>query len=90
MKTENLIYSNQIESSFYKENQGPKGGDEDEPVPYICSLEENGKISFKAELLQEGIFFLIHLFARDVSVVKKLEIKKTKPTFIISVLKIEY
>ena len=27
---------------------------------------------FKAELLQEGIFFLIHLFARDVLVMKKL------------------
>ena len=44
----------------------------------------------KAELLQEGIFFLIHLFARDVLLMKKLEIKKTKPTFIISVLKVEY
>ena len=39
----------------------------------------------KAELLQEGIFFLIHLFARDVLVMKKLEIKKTKPTFIIHI-----
>jgi hypothetical protein len=36
----------------------------------------------KAELLQEGIFFLIHLFSREVLVMKKLEIKKTKPTFI--------
>ena len=44
----------------------------------------------KAELLQEGIFFLIHLFARDILVMKKLEIEKTKPTFIISVLKVEY
>ena len=45
----------------------------------------------KAELLQESIFFfLIHLFARDVLVVKKLEIKKTKPTFIILVLKVVY
>ena len=43
----------------------------------------------KAELLQEGIFFLIHFFARDVWVMKKLEIEKTKPTFIISVLKVE-
>ena len=42
------------------------------------------------ELLQEGIFFLIHLYARDVLVMKKLEIDKTKPTFIISVLKVEY
>merc|ERR1712051_836911 len=44
----------------------------------------------KAELLKEGIFFLIHLFARDILVMKKLEIEKTKPTFIISVLKVEY
>jgi hypothetical protein len=44
----------------------------------------------KAELLQEGIFFLIHLFARDVLVMKKLEIEKTKSTFIISLLKVEY
>ena len=44
----------------------------------------------KAELLQEGIFFLIHLFARYVLVMKKLEIEKTKPIFIISVLKVEY
>ena len=43
----------------------------------------------KAELLLEGIFFLIHLFAGDVLVMKKLEIEKTKPTFIISVLKVE-
>ena len=44
----------------------------------------------KAELLQEGIFFLVHLFARDVLVMKKLEIEKTKHTFDISVLKVEY
>ena len=44
----------------------------------------------KAELLQEGIFFLIHLFARYVLVMKKLEIEKTKSIFIISVLKVEY
>ena len=45
--------------------------------------------SHKAELLKEGIFFLVHLFARDVLVMKKLEIEKTKPTFIISVLKVK-
>ena len=39
-------------------------------------------IATKAELLKEGIFFLIHLFARDILVMKKLEIEKTKPTFI--------
>ena len=41
----------------------------------------------KAELLQEGIFFLLQLFARDVLVMKKLEIEKTKPTSIISTFK---
>ena len=41
----------------------------------------------KAELLQEGIFYLIHFFARDILVMKNLEIEKTKPTFMISVLK---
>ena len=46
-------------------------------------------IDSKAELLQEGIFFP-HSFIRDVLVMKKLEIEKTKPTFIISVLKVEY
>ena len=30
----------------------------------------------KAELLQEGIFFLIHLFARDSLVMKKFEMEK--------------
>ena len=50
----------------------------------------NKRRNTKAELLQEGIFFLIHLFARDVLVMKKLEIEKTKPTFILSVLKVEY
>ena len=41
----------------------------------------------KAELLQ---LKLIHLFASELLLMKKLEIKKTKPTFIISVLKVEY
>ena len=33
---------------------------------------------------------LIHIFARAILLMKKLEIAKTKPTFIISVLKVEY
>ena len=41
----------------------------------------------KAELLQEGIFFLIHSFARDVLAMKMLEIQKSK---FMSVLKVEY
>ena len=47
-------------------------------------------VLLKLNYLQEGIFILIHLFARYVLVMKKLEIKKTKPTFIISVIKVEY
>ena len=43
----------------------------------------------KAKLLQEIIFFLLQLFARDILVMKKLEIEKTKPTFIASVLKVD-
>ena len=39
---------------------------------------------------EKVFFFLIHLFARDVLLMKKLEIKKTKSTFIISVLKVVY
>jgi hypothetical protein len=35
----------------------------------------------KAELLQEDIFFLAHLFSRDVLVMKMFEIEKTKPSF---------
>jgi hypothetical protein len=41
----------------------------------------------KAKLLQ---LKLIHIFARAILVMKKLEIEKTKSTFIISVLKVEY
>ena len=40
----------------------------------------------KAELLQ---LKFIHLFASQLLPMKKLEIEKTKPTFIISVLKVE-
>ena len=55
---------------------------------HVQKIAISRKNIVKAELLQEGIFFLIHLFARDVLVMKKLEIEKTKPTFIISVLKL--
>ena len=41
---------------------------------------EMRKLSFtKAELLQEGTFFLIHFFAIDDLVMKKLEIKRLSP-----------
>ena len=53
---------------------------------YICTLWIDPKIEVpswtigcsKAELLQLGIFFLIHLFAWEVLLIKKLEIKETK------------
>jgi hypothetical protein len=41
----------------------------------------------KAKLLQ---LKLIHILARAILLMKKLEIEKTKSTFIISVLKVEY
>ena len=44
-------------------------------------MEKKSQIT-KAELLQEGNIFPVHLFARDVLVMKKLEIKKTKPTLL--------
>jgi hypothetical protein len=34
----------------------------------------------KAELLQAGIFFLTHLFAREILLLNKLEIEETKIT----------
>ena len=44
----------------------------------------------KAEFAKEGIFFALQLFAWWILSMKKLEIKRTKPTFIISVLKVQY
>ena len=44
---------------------------------------------FKTEFPQEGIFFVLQLFAWWILLIKKLEIEKTRPTFIISVLKVE-
>ena len=41
----------------------------------------------KAKLLQ---LKLIQIFARDILLMEKWEIEKTKPTFIISVLNVEY
>ena len=54
------------------------------------TFQRENLVTDKAELLQEGTFFLIHLFARVVLAMKKLEIEETKPTFIISVSKVEY
>ena len=37
---------------------------------------------FKAEIVQEGIFFVLQWLVSWILLMKKLEIKKTKPTFI--------
>ena len=47
------------------------------------------KSLIKLNYCKKVFFFLIHLLAKDVLVMKKLEIEKIKPTFIISVLKVE-
>ena len=54
-----------------------KKGHEREKV----KIDQGNKSPNKAEFRKEGIFFLLQLFARDVLVMKKLEIKKTKPAF---------
>jgi hypothetical protein len=47
----------------------------------VCSLKKYSKLAHtKAELLQVCIFFLIHLFAREIILLKKLEIEETKTT----------
>ena len=37
-------------------------------------------VAIKAKLQKEGIFSLIHIFARDILLMKKLEIEETKTT----------
>ena len=48
---------------------------------YSCKtdIETQNRRNVKAELLQVGIFFP-HLFAREILLLKKLEIKETKTT----------
>ena len=62
--------------------------DEEKKIP-TCSNSALVELvrDYKAESLQLN---LIHLFASEILLLKKLEIEKTKPTFIISVLKVEY
>jgi hypothetical protein len=55
---------------------------------YLLSILD--EMSHKAKFAQEGIFFTLQLFAWQVLLIYKLEIKKTKPTFIISVLKVKH
>ena len=49
-----------------------------------------GYFRLKLNYRKRVFFFLVHLFARDILLMKKVEIQKTKPTFIILVLKVEY
>ena len=58
-------------------------------VQNIAVSELKSGTCLKLNCYKKVFFFLIHLFATDVLVMKKLEIEKTKPTFIISVLKVE-
>ena len=44
---------------------------------------QNLILHHKAKLQKEGIFFLIHLFVRDILLMKKLEIEETKTTWYI-------
>ena len=44
----------------------------------------------KAELPKVGIFFALNFLPWEFLLIKKLEIEKTKTTFIISVLKVTY
>ena len=58
----------------------------------FCGKTEKG--NHRKELLKHNETFqlqlkLIHLFASELLLMKELEIEKTKPTFIISVLKVE-
>ena len=49
-------------------------------VLYVRVLIDTIFWAHKAELLQEGIIFLIHLFARSILLMKKLKIKETEAT----------
>ena len=44
------------------------------------SVDINIVVTSKAKLLQEGIIFLIHLFARAILLMKKLKFEETKAT----------
>ena len=46
----------------------------------VISLKNSEDGSDKAKLQKEGIFFLIHLFARDILFMKKLRSKRTMTT----------
>ena len=46
----------------------------------LAHLNLSVTLATKAELLQEGIILLIHLFARAILLMKKLKIEETKAT----------
>ena len=52
--------------SFFRLDQGFFG------ATFLCSCLPQISLHAKAELLQEGIFFFIHLFARDVLVKERV------------------
>ena len=66
------------------ESAGPTEGPKTWRGPVQSVVIED--FASKAKLLQ---LKLIHIFARAMKLGKDLEIEKTKPTFIISVLKVE-
>ena len=54
----------------------------------VSSKKQTNEFNFTTKAKQL-LLKLLQLFARDVLAMKKLEIEKTKPTFIISVLKVD-
>ena len=44
----------------------------------FCKISTVDLTGNKAKLQKEGIYFLIHLFVRDILLMKKLEIEETK------------
>ena len=50
------------------------------PIFQFCIFFSVHTLSYqdKAKFLKETIFFLVHLFARDILLMKKFEIKETK------------
>ena len=50
-------------------------------IIFLSSLNKLSNVLItKAELLQVGVFFVIHLFAREILSLKKFEIEETETT----------
>ena len=56
-------------------------------IKFVSMAISSSFSKFKAKLLQ---LKLIYISTNAILLMKKLEIEKTKPTFILSVLKVEY